>query len=257
MQDITAQLITIFDGINMWTALGVTFVAGLMRGFAGFGSAMLMAPIFAMLFGSADMVVTVVAIELIVSFQLFPQVRQHADWKLLTPMSIAACAAMPLGVWLLASMDKNAIITGVSAVIVFFVVVMWTGWRYKGPRSNPATIMVGAISGAMMATTSVGGPPVLLYLLSGNDPPQVNRANIVTYYFLTQFLLIAIVMATGVAGIEALIRAVILLPVMLLGAWVGGRAFHGLGNENLYRHVALAILFATGVFGLLRGWLIG
>jgi len=27
-------------------------------------------------------------------------------------------------------------------------------------------------------------PAVLLYLLSGNDPPQVNRANIVTYYFL-------------------------------------------------------------------------
>ncbi|MCE2762586.1 MAG: TSUP family transporter [Acetobacteraceae bacterium] len=118
MSDILAHLALIFDGINIWAALGVTFVAGLMRGFAGFGSAMLMAPIFAMLFGSADMVVTVVAIELIVSFQLFPQVRQHADWKLLTPMSIAACAAMPLGVWLLANVDKNAIITAVSAVIV-------------------------------------------------------------------------------------------------------------------------------------------
>jgi len=42
-----------------------------MRGFAGFGSAMLMAPVFAILFGSADMVVTVVAIELVVSVQLF------------------------------------------------------------------------------------------------------------------------------------------------------------------------------------------
>ena len=76
----------------------------------------------------------------------------------------------------------------------------------------------------MMATTSVGGPPVLLYLLSGNDPPQVNRANIVTYYFLTQFLLIVIVLATGVAGFDALARAVVLFPVMVLGAWAGGRA---------------------------------
>ena len=64
-----------FADIGLWTAIGVTLVAGLMRGFAGFGSAMLMAPIFAILFGSADMVVTVVAIELIVSLQLFPQVR--------------------------------------------------------------------------------------------------------------------------------------------------------------------------------------
>ncbi len=49
---------------------------------------------------------------------------------------------------------------------------MWTGWKYTGRRSTAATVLVGAISGAMMATTSVGGPPVLLYLLSGNDPPR-------------------------------------------------------------------------------------
>jgi uncharacterized membrane protein YfcA len=248
---------SLFAGIGLWTAIGVTLVAGLMRGFAGFGSAMLMAPIFAILFGSADMVVTVVAIELVVSVQLFPQVRSHADWKTLTPMSIAACAAMPLGVWLLASIDKGTIVTAVSAIIVAFVAMMWTGWKYRGPRSAIAGAIVGALSGAMMATTSVGGPPVLLYLLSGNDPPAVNRANIVTYYFLTQFLLIVIVLATGVAGWEALARAVVLFPVMVLGAWMGGRLFHGLASERLYRNVALGILFATGMFGLLRNWLIG
>ena len=251
-----AYLQHLFADVGLWTAIGVTLVAGLMRGFAGFGSAMLMAPIFAILFGSAEMVVTVVAIELIVSLQLFPQVRSHADWKTLTPMSLAACAAMPLGVWALASVDKATIVTGVSAVIVSFVILMWTGWRYRGRRSAAASAAVGAVSGAMMATTSVGGPPVLLYLLSGNDPPRVNRANIVTYYFLTQFLLVVIVLATGVAGLDALARGVVLFPVMVLGAWAGGRAFHGLGSERLYRNVALGILFATGVFGLVRNWLL-
>jgi len=133
-----SYIVSLFAGIGLWTAIGVTLVAGLMRGFAGFGSAMLMAPIFAILFGSADMVVTVVAIELVVSVQLFPQVRRHADWHVLTPMSIAACAAMPLGVWLLASVDKNTIVTVVSAVIVAFVVLMWTGWKYTGRRSAAA-----------------------------------------------------------------------------------------------------------------------
>ena len=246
----------LFADSGLWTALGVTLVAGLMRGFAGFGSAMLMAPIFAILFGSADMVVTVVAIELVVSLQLFPQVRQHADWKVLTPMSIAACAAMPLGVWALASVDKGTIVTGVSAIIVAFVAMMWSGWRYRGRRSAAASAAVGAVSGAMMATTSVGGPPVLLYLLSGNDSPSVNRANIVTYYFLTQFLLIVIVLATGVAGWQALARAVVLFPVMMLGAWLGGRLFHGLASERLYRNVTLAILLATGMFGLLREFIV-
>lgn len=246
----------LFADIGLWTAIGVTLVAGLMRGFAGFGSAMLMAPIFAILFGSAEMVVTVVAIELVVSVQLFPQVRSHADWKTLMPMSIAACIAMPFGVWALASIDKNTIVTAVSAIIVGFVVLMWSGWKYAGRRSAFASAAVGAVSGAMMATTSVGGPPVLLYLLSGDDPPRVNRANIVTYYFLTQFLLIVIVLATGVAGWNALLRAVVLFPVMIVGAWAGGRLFHGLASERVYRNVALGILFATGLFGLLRPLLV-
>jgi hypothetical protein len=257
VSELISVIASLFAGIGLWTAIGVTLIAGLMRGFAGFGSAMLMAPIFAILFGSADMVVTVVAIEMVVSVQLFPQVRKNADWRTLAPMSIAACAAMPLGVWLLASVDKGTIVTAVSAVIVAFVVLMWTGWKYRGRRSAFAGAAVGAVSGAMMATTSVGGPPVLLYLLSGNDSPQVNRANIVTYYFLTQFLLIVIVLATGVAGWVALARAVILFPVMAVGAWAGGRLFHGLASERLYRNVTLGILFATGMFGLLKTWLVG
>src|ERR1044072_2385633 len=102
-----SYILSLFAGVGLWTAIGVTLVAGLMRGFAGFCSAMLMAPVFAILFGSADMVVTVVAIELVVSLQLFPQVRQHADWKVLTPMSIAACAAMPAGGWVLGRAGKK------------------------------------------------------------------------------------------------------------------------------------------------------
>ncbi len=75
-----SYIASLFAGIGLWTVIGVTLVAGLMRGFAGFGSAMLMAPIFAILFGSADMVVTVVAIELVVSVQLFPQVSRPTAW---------------------------------------------------------------------------------------------------------------------------------------------------------------------------------
>ena len=64
-------------------------------------------------------------------------------------------------------------------------------------------------------------------------------------------------LATGVAGWDALARAAVLFPMMVLGAWLGGRMFHGLASERLYRNVALAILFATGVFGLSRNFLLG
>ena len=166
-------------------------------------------------------------------------------------MSIAACAAMPFGVWALASVDKGTIVTGVSAIIVAFVVLMWSGWKYRGRRSAVPSAAVGAVSGAMMATTSVGGPPVLLYLLSGNDPPAVNRANIVTYYFLTQFLLIVDRAGDRRGGLGRPGPRGRAVSGHGAGCVAGGRLFHGLASERLYRNVALGILFATGLFGLL------
>ena len=40
----------------------------------------------------------------------------------------------------------------VAAVIVAFVMLMWTGWKYTGRRSTAATVLVGAASGAMTST---------------------------------------------------------------------------------------------------------
>jgi uncharacterized membrane protein YfcA len=240
-----------FAGVGFWPAAAATLVAGLMRGFAGFGSAMLMAPLFAIFFGSADMVLTVVAMEMAVSFQLFPKVRKDATWRLIGPMSVASCVAMPFGIWLLVNVDKTLIVKAVSGIVLAFVIVLALGFRFRARREPIGASIVGAISGAMMATTSVGGPPVLLYLLSGDDPAKTHRANIISYYFITSFLLIALVLATGVAGWPALVRAAVLTPVLLLGSMVGTRMFDP-GNEKVYRRVTLAILGAVGIFGLLK-----
>ena len=250
-ETLTSPFAAVFVDTGFWLPALVTLVAGLMRGFAGFGSAMLMAPIFALLFGSLEMVATVMLIEFAVGLQLFPAGRRDADWSLSGPMSVAACLAMPVGVWLLASVDKGLIVKTVSGIIVLFVVVTASGWSYAGPRSRSVGCGVAAISGMMMATTSVGGPPVLMYLLSGKDPPARHRGNIIGYYMATQVPLLAIMYWSGVAGMGAFWRALALLPFMILGAWIGRRLFDP-ARERLYRNVALAVLFCAGAGGLLR-----
>jgi uncharacterized membrane protein YfcA len=243
---------TLFGDANPWVAAAATLVAGLVRGFAGFGSAMLMAPIFAVLFTSSDMVITVTVIEVGVSLQLWPATRQHVQWHgKIAPLSIAAVLAMPLGLWLLTSLDKQLTIKLVSAIVLAFVLLSFAGWSYRGRLYLGATVAVGAVSGAMMASTGIGGPPVLMYLLAKEEPPEVHRANIIGYFMATSVALIALSLVTGVVGIDALLRAVVQMPLMLLGAWIGGRLFR-FADPKLYRTVALLLLLCVGLFGLLR-----
>ena len=245
------DLAHVFGPANPVIAFAAALVAGLLRGFAGFGSAMLMAPIFAILFGSAEMVATIVAMELAISFHLFPAARRDCDWAVVAPMTIAACIAMPLGLWLLVSLDRVLLTRIVSTLVAAFAVVMLAGWRWRGMRGAVPSALVGSISGAMMATTSVGGPPVLLYMLSSQDSPATVRANAIMYYFATQLVLLALMFATGIAGFPAMLRAVFLFPFMLSGSWLGVRLFRG-ADETFYRRVALGLLLGVGMFGLLH-----
>src|SRR5215469_14316072 len=110
-------LAAVFGGGNLIVAMAAALVAGLLRGFAGFGSTMLMAPLFAILFGSAEMIATVVTMELAISFHLFPAARRHCDWSVVGPMTVAACLAMPLGLVLLVNLDKAMVTKLVSAIV--------------------------------------------------------------------------------------------------------------------------------------------
>ena len=99
-------------------AAGVAFVAGLMRGFAGFGSAMFMAPIFAVIFGSAEMIATVAAMELAVSVQLFPAARRGCQWSIVGPMAVAAIVFLPVGRWLLLGVDATILAKAVALIVL-------------------------------------------------------------------------------------------------------------------------------------------
>jgi len=235
-------------GILVFAALTV-FVAGLMRGFAGFGSAILMAPVLAVLMGPAHMVPLVACLELPMGAMLFVGVRKDVDWRFVGPLSVIAMIAMPLGVWLLLSLDAATLTKSVSVIVLLFVVVLVSGWRYRGPRPLPLTLGIGGISGAMMATTSVGGPPVLIYMLAAELPAAIVRANIVAYYLMTGFVLIAMVMIVSPTGLAALVDAVLLLPIILSGSWIGS-CLAGRASDGLYRGIAYAFLTAAGLIGL-------
>jgi uncharacterized membrane protein YfcA len=243
-----SQLLADPGGILIVAAL-TAFAAGLMRGFAGFGSAMLMAPIFAVLMGPAHMVPIVVSLELPMGAMLFAGSRRQVEWGFVAPMSAIAMLAMPLGIWLLVTADTQVLTKAISLIVLVFVGVLALGWRYRGPRPLPLTLGIGALSGAMMATSSVGGPPVLLYMLAAEHPAQKIRANIVAYFFVTTFALVALVIAASPSALAAVIDALVLLPVILTGSWIGSR-LAGKAADQLYRRIAYVFLAAAAIFGL-------
>ena len=230
-------------------ALLVVLVAGLMRGFAGVGSGMLMAPFFIRWFGPLDTVVIIILLELVVTAQLMPSVYRHISWKIIAPMGLSAMMLMPVGNYLLYAIDPETLGRAVALLVTAFTIVLIAGWRYTGSRPMTITLGVGGISGLLLALTSLGNPPVILYLLSSTDSATTNRANFTGYFALTVSALVVGMLLTGQVSAMSVKTVAMLLPVFMFCVWIGSRLFRK-SSEQLYRRVALTLLLCAGLYGL-------
>jgi uncharacterized membrane protein YfcA len=227
-----------------------TAVAGILRGYAGFGTAILLSPLYSLLWGPAAGVPVMLLLELFVSAQLVPRSWREADRPVILPIALAACAATPLGAVILLSADPETLRRVIGALVLTLGLLLLSPLRYHGPRPFALNVGVGLVSGVMKGSTGMSGPPVILYLLAGPDAARQHRANLIFFFGVIAVAAVAVPLAAGLITGSVLLKLALLLPVMLLFVRVGARLFRVV-PERLYRPFALSSLVAVGLLALL------
>ncbi len=229
-------------------AIAIAALAGLIRGITGFGGAMVMSPPMALLFGPLAAVPVVLLLECFAAAPMLVQLRHLVRWRVIGPIVAMACVTMPLGTWMLVSADPLLMRRVIAAVVIVFALMMLRGWRYAGRQRLATGLGLGAVSGTMLGATTLGGPPVILYLLAGPDPIETTRANLT--YFLGAISLAGItsLWVAGVLGTRELWLAAWLTPGYFLAMVLGMRIFARL-NDARFRQFTLLFMMvvATGI----------
>jgi len=229
--------------------VAVVFLAGLMRGITGFGGAMLMAPPLSFLIGPVATVVTALILEATAALVMFPDALPKINKSVLASLILPACMTVPLGGYLLVTLDPLIARKFIAAVVVVFSLALLMGVRYSGQPRLATSLLLGGVVGVLLGSTSVGAPPVILYLLSGPDPHTVTRANLTV--FVTAISVVGLVMLLFAGAITGrLMISALLLCIPYLGAtWLGGKLFGRL-SEVAMRRLALTFMLVMGVVSL-------
>lgn len=227
-------------------AAAIAVFSGIIHGYTGFGAALLMVPLFTLLFGPIEAIAIAVIVAIFGSAQLYPGAARNARWRELLPISIAIIIFTPLGVFILFNLDPDLIRRAMGGFVFLAALILMSGWVYRGPRGIFASAVAGGLAGGISGATGVGGPPLALYFLSAPQPVEVQRANIVIAVAVIIAVVLASLVIAGGFTAETLQRAVILTPAYVLGTWSGSRLF-AIAPKEYFRRVALWLLLATGV----------
>jgi uncharacterized membrane protein YfcA len=138
----------------------------------------------------------------------------------------------------------------VAITVIVFSVILLIGWRYSEQPRLATSVGLGALSGTMLGATSVGGPPVILYLLSGPDPVATTRANLTLYVTVTSVAGLAALWYHDVFNGPAAWASLWLAAPYYLGLVGGTRIFPHL-SDTRFRQLTLVILIAVSTAILL------
>src|SRR5689334_15289684 len=85
--------------LTLWVTVGAAFLGGMVRGAAGFGGALVMVPLFAVVSLPAAAVSLVLLIECVGYVDMLRHVGHRVAWRAILPLTAAALVAVPLGVY--------------------------------------------------------------------------------------------------------------------------------------------------------------
>ena len=227
-------------------AVVIAAAAGLIRGITGFGGAMVMSPPLALLMGPLAAVPVVLLLESLAAAPMLVHTRSLVRWRVIGPIIAAACLTVPLGTYVLVTADPLVMRRVIAGTVIVFSLLLLRGWRYGGAQRVSTAVGIGAFAGTLTGATSMGGPPVILYLLAGPDRVDTTRANLTFFVCAISAAGIAGLWASGVLSWGSLALAALLAPGYFAGMILGSRLFPRF-DDRRFRQFTLLLLAAVSL----------
>lgn len=228
-------------------------LAGFVHGFTGFGAAMTIMALLPLLLDFNEALFLGAFFTLPAATTLLVQTRKHFRWRDAWPLIAGAVIGTPLGLLVVAHLDRVILIRGLGVVLIVFSVNelllsrIWT-LRVPGWMGLP----IGMICGILGAAFNIGGPPALIWVYSRPWRREQAVATLQVMFLFNSGLRLILTAPSGEASSRVLIVCALALVPFLLITLFGMRLAARVPPKR-FKQLVLCALIAMGCHYLLRG----
>jgi uncharacterized protein len=173
-----------------------------------------------------------------------------ADWKGQAPFMIAGVLALPLGVFclgLISEMSQTVVKQVMGTVILLLLLLQWKG-VIKSREEVPRIwgYIAGSLSGFLNGLANIGGPPLILWILSHRWKNEKMRVTPIAFSLVfVPFQLLFMGIEFGATLWNPLVTALLMSPVVLLGSWIGLKIGARISRKQLLLYMRLLLLMVV------------
>ena len=252
---VLSNLLGLLAQPTSWFIALVTLISGVVRGFSGFGGALILVPVASAVLGPRIAVPTFYLSDLGSATPYGVAKIFKCRWTAVTPMLIGTWLTQPLGALLLETLNPLMIRWTMDILVFAMLALLLSGWRFKGEPKPWISFVVGAFAGGMGGATGISAPPVIAYWLGGRGHPAQIRTDIMVYYAFSSLAIDVIYLVKGIFTWQIVGFAAIVWPCYTIGLTIGARLFTG-SSDRTFRLVAYGLIATSAVISMpvFDGW---
>ncbi|WP_158289830.1 sulfite exporter TauE/SafE family protein [Micromonospora sp. S4605] len=224
------------------TVFGVVLLGAFAQAVSGFGYALVTVPLLTVVVDPRAAVVLSALTGIGLTLVAAVRERAYARWRVAATLTGAALLGLPLGLLVLARAPERALSALIAVVVLGCVVLVWSGVRLRTGRAGLGA--VGVLVGVLTAATGTNGPPLVAAFHSLGYDPRTFRATLAATFAGTGLMGLAGFAATGQLHLDVARAALVALPAVPLGWWLGNRLFRRI-DPLLFRRIVLVGLLGS------------
>ena len=213
----------------------------------GFGFALTMAPLLTLAWDVKHAVAATIVLSLMTVAPNLLQVRAHVIPGRVLILLLGFAIGMPVGLLLFERLDSGSlkVLVAVTVIVASVITYATPSFRITG-NARTLGLAAGAASGALGPSTSMNGPPVVLYLLGLDPGIERFRGTILAYFFPAGVLTVTAFAIAGRLTGDVLLVVAAAFPALVLGTLWGAWLRRRLDPER-FRALVLAVLVLSSV----------
>ena len=223
----------------------IVFGASIIQALFGFGFGLISVPLMIFFIDLPTAVVTATAVSTVSCSVQWWESRAVDVREMSMRLIRSAIVGMPFGLWLLLNIDARLMKALLGVVVLIGVFLSIKGFDLQRlPKSFDFTM--GFISGVLSTATSTNGPPLVFLLHARHYSPENFRAVLNRVFSFLNFLTLMIFAVAGKLTSDALRLAMLSIPVMGCGVFLGTRMRKRINPEH-FRNLVIGLLLLSGL----------
>jgi uncharacterized membrane protein YfcA len=225
------------------------FGAAVVRGYSGFGFSLLAVTSLSLLLPPAEIVPSIFIMEVAASLHLLPSVWRDIHWRALLWLTAGCLVGTPFGVYALAHVAPAPMTLALAVSVLIAAILLARGYALESLPGPAATFATGTSSGLLNGSLGIGGPPVILFFFSSPAGAAAGRASMIAFFLITDIMGLAWQGWSGLIDMTTLWHALVFLPALTGGIWLGNRRFMTADPVDFRRWVLRLLMLLAALAG--------